>query len=193
MTAMNQPYQQPYQQPYGQPTYDQPGTVYPLRRPATSVGRMGGAEGAGVLMLLLGAWAGLVPFIGPIWGWSADGTASWTWTNAHAWLFVVPGAVAFLGALMILGGGIGTRAGGTSMGGLLGVLAGAWLVVGPVAWPVLTGAHFFHGYGTLTELSYWIGYSLGPGLLIAVLGAYALGRPKLLVPTAAPTVAAPVA
>ncbi len=181
-------------QPYGNPAYQPSATMYQMpRSAATTTGRMG-VGGAGVLMLLLGAWAGLVPFIGPLWGWSADGTGSWTWTAAHAWLFALPGAVAFLGALMVLGGSVATRGASAALGGLLCMLAGAWLVIGPVAWPTLYGAHFFKGYGTLTGLSYWIGYSLGPGVLLSMLGAYVMGRPRLVAtPTApAPSAAAPV-
>ena len=37
----------------------------------------------GFLALLLSAWAGIVPFIGPSFGFSADGTASWTWNLVH--------------------------------------------------------------------------------------------------------------
>jgi hypothetical protein len=29
----------------------------------------------------------------------------------------------------------------------------------------------------MRELAYWIGYSLGPGTLLAALGAFVLGRP----------------
>lgn len=177
-------------QPYSEPVYPRSATMYSMPGAGTATGRVG-AGGAGVLMLLLAAWAGLVPFIGPIWGWSADGTGSWTWTTAHAWLFVLPGAVALLGALLVLGG-VGRMASGSALGGLLSMAAGAWLVVGPVAWPILNGNHFFGGYGTLLGFSYWIGYALGPGLLLAMLGGYVLGRPKLVAPAAAP-VAAPVA
>lgn len=177
-------------QPYGDPAYQGSATMYQMPRPSSvSAGRIG-ASGAGVLMLLLGAWAALVPFIGPVWGWSADGTGSWTWTAAHGWLFLLPGAVAFLGALMVLGGSVGGATGSAPSGAFLSMLAGAWLVIGPVAWPVLYGSHFFGGYGTLIGLSYWIGYSLGPGVLLAMLGAYVMGRPRLLA-ASAPMVAAP--
>ena len=40
----------------------------------------------GFLALLLSAWAGIVPFVGPSFGFSADGTASWTWNLVHGLL-----------------------------------------------------------------------------------------------------------
>ncbi|MGH9304537.1 MAG: hypothetical protein ACRDZ5_09020, partial [Acidimicrobiales bacterium] len=54
-------------------------------------------------------------------------------------------------------------------------LCGAWFVIGPLAWPVLEGAHVFVGASPLVELTYWIGYSLGPGLLLAMLGGLSMG------------------
>src|ERR1035438_9059685 len=45
----------------------------------------------GFLALLLSAWAGIVPFIGPSFGFSPDGTASWTWNLVHGLGAAVPG------------------------------------------------------------------------------------------------------
>src|SRR5271170_8087752 len=41
----------------------------------TPAGLMGGA----ILALLLSAWAGIVPLVGPTFGFAADGRSSWTW------------------------------------------------------------------------------------------------------------------
>src|ERR1035437_9003663 len=56
----------------------------------------------GFLALLLSAWAGIVPFVGPSFGFSPDGTASWTWNLAHALGALVPGAVGLLACLVIV-------------------------------------------------------------------------------------------
>ena len=50
--------------------------------------------------------------------------------------------------------------------------------LGPLAWPALKGSVFFIGASPLKELEYWIGYSLGPGGLLLILGAFVLGRSR---------------
>lgn len=135
-------------------------------------------EMAGLFMLLLGAWGGIVPFVGPLFGFNGDGSASWTWNLSHALLSATPGAVAVAaGILVMLAGPTLYRPGGLKVGGLLAVLCGAWFVVGPVAWPVLEHAKVFVGASPIRELAYWIGYSLGPGTLLIALGAFVIGRP----------------
>ncbi|HEY1828263.1 MAG TPA: hypothetical protein VGF87_09585, partial [Acidimicrobiales bacterium] len=57
---------------------------------------------------------------------------------------------------------------------LLAMAAGAWFVVGPLAWNVAYGRFFLAASPTRT-LEYWVGYSMGPGLVLAVCGAFALG------------------
>ena len=56
----------------------------------------------GFLALLLSAWAGIAPFIGPSFGFSPDGTASWTWNLVHGLGAVLPGAVGLLACLGIV-------------------------------------------------------------------------------------------
>jgi hypothetical protein len=127
---------------------------------------------AGLLVMLLGAWSGIVSFVGPTFGFSADGTGSWDWNLAHGLLFLVPGAAAFVAGLVLMLGDRSLR----GMAGLLAALSGAWLVVGPLAWRVLEGSTFFVGASPLRSLAYWVGYSLGPGALLIGFGAFALGR-----------------
>jgi hypothetical protein len=135
-------------------------------------------ETAGLLTLLVGAWGGIVPFVGPLFGFSADGSRSWTWSLPHALLSLTPGAVAVTaGVLVMAAGGTLYRPGGLKLGGLMAALCGAWFVIGPVAWPVLEHSRVFVGASPMRELAYWIGYSLGPGTLLAALGAFVLGRP----------------
>lgn len=129
--------------------------------------------------LLVAAWGGIAPFVGPIFGYSADGTGSWTWNFAHAMLAVVPAAVTIAIALAVMGFIPGLRLGRgripLRVAGFVALLCGAWFVIGPSAWPVLQNGHYFVISGPWGTLMRELGFSFGPGLLIAAFGAYLLG------------------
>jgi hypothetical protein len=121
----------------------------------------------------------IVPFLGPTFGFSADGTASWTWNELHALGAVVPGALGILMCLIVLA--CARRPMGLQSAGMLATsgfvlfLCGAWLTVVPLVWPVLVGS-YFHAASPSTTLEYWMGYASGPGLLMAAFGAMVIGR-----------------
>ena len=82
---------------------------------------------SGLLLILLGAWGALIPFIGPYFHFAYSPDQAWVWSTARAWLEVFPGVTAALGGFLLLISG--NRA--TAMfGGWLAVIAGAWFVVG---------------------------------------------------------------
>ncbi len=143
--------------------------------PSASVGLIFG----GILALLISAWAGIVPFLGPTFGFSADGTSSWTWNEVHALGAVGPGALGVLMCVIVLA--CARRPMGLQSAGMLATsgfilfLCGAWLTIVPVVWPALVGA-YFHAASPLTTFEYWMGYASGPGLLMATFGALVLGR-----------------
>lgn len=138
-----------------------------------------GLGSIGFLTLVLGAWAGIVPFVGPLFGFSATGRQAWVWNLPNALLWLVPGAVAvFFGLVMLARApfartGIGR--GGHLGGGFIVACCGAWLAIGPFCWRVLEGGMPIRGASPLRELWYWIGYSIGPGVLLALLGGAAMG------------------
>jgi hypothetical protein len=134
----------------------------------------------GFLTLLMGAWAGIVPYIGNLIGFSADGRRAWVWSFQHTMLWLIPGAVAVLMGLLMMGTSPRARAGMSRIGpmwaGFIVAVCGAWLVIGPLAWPVLrSNAHVFRAASPFRELLYQIGYSFGPGLLLALFGGTAIG------------------
>ena len=45
---------------------------------------------AGMLILILGLWGGLVPFVGPYFHFALGPNHSWTWTTGRFWLSVLP-------------------------------------------------------------------------------------------------------
>jgi hypothetical protein len=125
--------------------------------------------------LLLSAWAGIIPFIGPTFGFSADGSSSWTWNEVHAYGALLPGAVGVLACLLIFAAIRRPIATGTW--GLVLFLCGAWLTVVPVVWPVIVGP-YFHAASPSMTLAHWLAYSSGPGVLLAAFGAYVIGRSR---------------
>ncbi|OBK46678.1 hypothetical protein [Mycobacterium sp. 1081908.1] len=148
------------------PDYERPHAPYmPRTRGAVS----------GLLLILLGAWGALAPFIGPLIRWSYSVDPAWTWTAAKGWLEVFPGVVAAVGGLILVTSGNRASA---MFGGWLAVFAGAWFVVGrafaatlnigdvgqPVAATDLKRA--------LLEVTYFTGL----GALIVFLGGAALAR-----------------
>jgi hypothetical protein len=139
--------------------------------------RMPRSRGAasGLLLVVLGAWGALIPFIGPYIDFAFTPDQGWVWTTARGWLEVLPGAVAALGGLLLLASGNRATA---MLGGWLAVVAGAWFVIGRS----LSGLWAIGDAGmpvavtdakrVVLELAYFSGL----GAAIVLLGAMALGR-----------------
>ncbi len=127
------------------------------------------------LALLVGAWGGIAPYVGPVFGYSPTGTGAWRWALPPGVLALAPGALAVVAAVMLLASG--RRRPRAGVAGFFLVIAGAWFVIGPLAWRVLehTGAYFVAA-GPFRELTYQVGANLGPGLIVLACGAVALGR-----------------
>jgi hypothetical protein len=132
---------------------------------------------SGVLVLLLGAWGALVPFIGPHFGYAYTPNATWVMTSGRLWLELVPGVVAALGGLIMIGSA--SRAVGL-WAGWLSAVAGAWFVVGPTISRFWNGGQPATGtpVGTTTVQTVVeeIGFFSGLGVVIIFLAATALGR-----------------
>ena len=149
--------------------------IPPARTPGAPVSLMIGA----FVTLLVSAWAGVVPYLGPAFGLSADGASSWTWDRAHAIDALLPGAVGVVASLFIIAaarrpvGLLSTAS--LRTWGLVLFACGAWLSVAPVVWPVVVGPYFVAASPSAT-LAHWLAYASGPGLVVAGFGAYTIGR-----------------
>lgn len=137
--------------------------------------RMPRSRGAasGLLLIALGVWGAVAPFVGPQFGFGYNDSGDWT--AAHGWLEVLPGAVTVVGGVLLLA----SRNRVTAMlGGWLAVLAGAWFVVGrAVAGPLGLGDVGAPVASTDTQrLWLELSYFHGLGALVVFLGAAALGR-----------------
>jgi hypothetical protein len=130
---------------------------------------------SGFLLILLGVWGALIPFVGPYFDFAFTPDQEWAWTTGRGWLEVLPGAATVVGGLLLLG----SRNRATAMfGGWLTVLAGAWFVVGrALAGPLGIGDAGAPVAATETK-RVWLEltYFYGLGALIVFLGAVALGR-----------------
>ena len=130
---------------------------------------------SGFLLILLGVWGALIPFVGPYFDFAFTPDQEWTWTTARGWLEVLPGAATVLGGLLLLS----SRNRATAMfGGWLTVVAGAWFVIGrALAGPLGIGNPGAPVAAAETK-RVWLEltYFYGLGALIVFLGALALGR-----------------
>lgn len=129
---------------------------------------------SGLLLMVLGAWGALIPFIGPYWHYSYAPDAAWDYTTGRLLLEILPGAGAFLGGLLIL---LSAHRLAAMFGAWLAALSGAWFILGiPLSriWGNPTvGAPT--GGATRQTLEY-IGLFGGLGAAIIFLAALALGR-----------------
>jgi hypothetical protein len=131
---------------------------------------------SGLLLVLLGLWGALIPFIGPYFSFAYTPDQPWTWTWGRLWFEVLPGVAAILAGLLLIG--TAHRAVGV-FAGWLGSLAGAWFIVGPLLSQVFSGQAGNTGVpvgGPAKQALEQIAFFYGLGAVILFLSAQALGR-----------------
>src|ERR1700749_4169199 len=106
------------------------------QRDRTTGLRMPRSRGAvcGLLLVILGAWGALIPFVGPHFNFAYTPDHDWAWSTARGWLEGLPGAATVVGGLLLIFAGNRVAA---MLGGWVAVLAGAWFVVGGEGAPLL--------------------------------------------------------
>lgn len=158
--------------------------------------RMPRSRGAvtGLILVLLGAWGALIPFVGPYFHFAYTPDHVWTWNAARGWLEVLPGAATVVGGLLLIASGNRVSA---MLGGWLATLAGAWFVVGGAFAPVLHLGSVGDpiAYTDRKRAALEVAYFSGLGALIVFLGGAALARLAVrlardVVPSAAGTAGA---
>ncbi len=150
-------------------------TVVPPRTGRLAIPRSRGAA-SGFLLVVLGAWGALAPFIGPYLDFAYTPAAAWTWTAARGWLEVLPGVVAVVGGLLLL---TSCNRATAMLGGWLGVAAGVWFVIGRSFTATLALGDIGAPTSSLNAngvLLLELAFFTGLGSLIAVLAAMAVGR-----------------
>ncbi len=145
----------------------------------TPIARIPRTRGAfsGVLLVLLGAWGGLIAFIGPYFHYAYTPDKAWVYTTGRLWLEILPGAATVLGGLLVLGS---ARRHTAVFGAFLAALGGAWFVVGNLVstlWNSGTPQAGVPAGTGLTRLAAEnLGFFTGLGVLIVFFAALALGR-----------------
>jgi hypothetical protein len=131
---------------------------------------------SGLLLVLLGIWGALIPFIGPYFHYAYTPDKAWTYTTGRLWLDILPGAAAFLGGLIVLTSSYRPTA---HLGAWLAVFSGAWFALGGLIGPTWIKMQMVPGtpvgdaaHRTLEQ----IGFYTGLGVAIVLLAAMALGR-----------------
>jgi hypothetical protein len=138
----------------------------------------------GVLLIILGLWGGLAPFVGPYFHFGYTPDTHWHWSMGRLYFSVIPAAAALLSGILVL---VTRNRGVGIVAGLLGALGGAWFVVGSafvtyvlkmsiaVGGPIVSA-----GSTPLRSYLEQIGLFTGVGLLILFLGSIAIGRFSML-------------
>src|SRR6266496_2396865 len=131
---------------------------------------------SGVLLILLGAWGGLIPFIGPYFHYAYTPSSAWSYTSGRLWLEILPAAGAVAGGLILLASSSRPAA---LFGAWLAAISGAWFALGSLIGPIWRGHELSAGTpvgGAITRSLEQIGFFTGLGLAVAFVAAVALGR-----------------
>jgi len=141
---------------------------------------------SGLLLILLGAWGALIPFIGPYFHFAYTPDTAWSYTVGRLWLEIIPGVTAIIGGLILLVSAFRPVA---IVGACLAAAAGVWFALGSVVAPLWTGygtvgpnaipAALYPGAptgGPVHMVVEHLAFFTGLGVVIVFIAALALGR-----------------
>jgi hypothetical protein len=131
---------------------------------------------SGVLLMLLGAWGGLIPFIGPYFHYAYTPGGAWTYTSGRLWLEVAPAVGVIVGGLMLA---ISSYRPTALFGAWLAAAGGAWFAAGSLIVQLGGGAGISAGTpagGLTTRALEQLGFFTGLGIAVAFVAAIGLGR-----------------
>jgi len=145
---------------------------------------------SGFLLVLLGAWGALIPFIGPYFHYAYTPDTAWVYSTARLWLEILPGAAVFIGGILLM---IATGRHVALFGAMLAAAAGAWFTLGTMLSP-LWNNHVSLGGSPAGSTQFirimeQLGFFSALGVVIVFVAAAAFGR-ILSVPSGIPVIAA---
>ncbi|HET6964860.1 MAG TPA: hypothetical protein VFH58_08810 [Acidimicrobiales bacterium] len=137
-----------------------------------------GAALTGLAAIIVGAWGALAGYVGPYFAFRPVAPHTWVGSWQNGLLHLLPGAVAAAAGLMLLAMGPARRSvrgGALLLPAVLLLAAGAWFVIGPVAWPTFESGPAFNPVLSATRNLLNVACaSFAPGLVLVMLGGMAL-------------------
>jgi hypothetical protein len=132
---------------------------------------------SGFLLVLLGLWGALIPFVGPYFHFAFTPDTAWIYNSPRLWLEILPGAAVFLGGFFLL---VATGRHIALFGAMLAAAAGAWFVLGTVLSPLWSTGSMSPGTPVgstvLIRVMEQIGFFSGLGVVVVLVAAAAAGR-----------------
>jgi hypothetical protein len=132
---------------------------------------------SGTLLVLLGLWGGLIPFVGPYADFAYTPDHAWVSTSGRLWLEVLPAAATVLGGLILLSSANRVVA---ILGAWTAALGGAWFAVGTPVSTLWTPGHTPAAgtpVGTIgRQVAEQLAFFSGLGVVVLFFAALALGR-----------------
>lgn len=138
----------------------------------------------GTVLIVLGLWGGLVPFVGPYFSFAYTPNTAWSYNTGRFYYSIIPGAVALICGLFVA---LTRQRLIGILAGVLAALAGGWFVLGSGIVQVAL-RHPAIGPGTpvggalgglTTAQRAWLeqfGFFTGVGLVVVLVAALAIGR-----------------
>jgi hypothetical protein len=132
---------------------------------------------SGFLLMLLGLWGALIPFVGPYFHFAYTPDKAWTYNTGRLWLEVLPGAAVFFGGFLLM---IARRRHTALFGAILAVASGAWFALGTMLSP-LWNHHVTMGGSpaaatVFKRIMEQLGFFSALGVVIVFVAAAAFGR-----------------
>ena len=132
---------------------------------------------SGLLLVLLGLWGALIPFIGPYFHYAYTPDTTWTYNTARLWLEILPGVAVFLGGVLLI---IATGRHVALFGAILAAAAGAWFTLGTTLSPLWNNHVALGGTPASTtvymRIMEQLGFFSALGVVVVFIAAAALGR-----------------
>lgn len=132
---------------------------------------------SGFLLVLLGLWGALIPFIGPYFHYAYTPDAAWTYNTGRLWLEILPGAAVFLGGLLLIAAANRHVA---LFGAALAAAAGAWFTLGTLFSPLWNHNVPMGGVPAsatvVMRIAEQTGFFTGLGVVVVGIAAVAFGR-----------------
>jgi len=132
---------------------------------------------SGFMLILLGLWGALIPFVGPYFHFAYTPDKAWTYTTGRLWLELLPGAAVFLGGFLLM---VARGRHIALFGATLAAAAGGWFTLGTVLSP-LWNNHVALGGSPASSTVYMrimeqLGFFTALGVVIVFVAGAALGR-----------------